>query len=345
MADLQRRAKSATAEAPGDAHAVRPQRLQELQRQLRPPGRRRPAERLGTALSQAVAPFGGRAYRPGGDEFCVIADASQREALEQAATRALSETGEGFAISTAFGTVVIPHDTRDVTEAMRQADNAMYAQKHSGRATAGRQSTDVLLRALAERHPDLGDHLDGVTELVAAVAERLGIDGEELDATPPRRRPARHRQGRDPGRHHQQAHRAERRRVGLHAPPHHHRRTHHRRGPRARPAPRGWSAPPTRRFDGSGYPDGLANAEIPVGARIIAICDAFDAMISNRPYSQPKTTADALAELRRCAGTQFDPAIVPIFEQIITERARDRSERRRIHSMSMRAISPSSVSV
>ena len=45
-------------------------------------------------------------------------------------------------------------------------------------------------------------------------------------------------------------------------------------------------------------------------------------MISDRPYSKPKTTADALAELRRCAGTQFDPAIVPIFEQIIAERAR-----------------------
>jgi HD-GYP domain-containing protein (c-di-GMP phosphodiesterase class II) len=44
-------------------------------------------------------------------------------------------------------------------------------------------------------------------------------------------------------------------------------------------------------------------------------------MISNRPYSRAKTSADALAELRRCAGTQFDPAIVPVFEQIITERA------------------------
>src|SRR3954469_23650880 len=63
---------------------------------------------------------------------------------------------------------------------MGKADEAMYAQKHSGRATAGRQSSDVLLTALAERHPDLGDHLDGVTELATDVARRMGIDGEEL---------------------------------------------------------------------------------------------------------------------------------------------------------------------
>jgi diguanylate cyclase (GGDEF)-like protein len=125
--------------------------------------------RLGSALAEAVATLGGRAYRPGGDEFCVIAGAARQHAIEQAACRALSEHGEGFAISTAFGSVVIPQDTGDVTEAMRKADEAMYAQKHSGRATAGRQSSDVLMRALAERHPDLGEHHDGVAELVEEV--------------------------------------------------------------------------------------------------------------------------------------------------------------------------------
>src|SRR3954451_24000538 len=125
--------------------------------------------RLGTALAEAVAPFGGRAYRPGGDEFCVIAGVAQQDAMEQAAARALSESGDGFAVSTAFGSAVIPGAAGDATEAMRRADEAMYAQKHSGRATAGRQSSDVLVRALAERHPDLGDHQDGVAELAAEV--------------------------------------------------------------------------------------------------------------------------------------------------------------------------------
>src|SRR4051812_35160394 len=136
--------------------------------------------RLGQALADAVAPFGGRAYRPGGDEFCVIARAESREAMEHAACVALSEHGEGFAVSTAFGSVMIPQHAADVTEALRLADEAMYAQKQSGRATAGRQSSDVLLRALSERHPDLGEHVDGVANLAAGVGTRLGIEGEDL---------------------------------------------------------------------------------------------------------------------------------------------------------------------
>ena len=75
------------------------------------------------------------------------------------------------------------------------------------------------------------------------------------------------------------------------------------------------------RYDGTGYPDGLAGVEIPLGARIIAVCDSFDAMISNRPYAPAKTIDDALAELRRCAGTQFDPSIVPVFAQVLADRA------------------------
>jgi two-component system cell cycle response regulator len=74
-------------------------------------------------------------------------------------------------------------------------------------------------------------------------------------------------------------------------------------------------------FDGTGYPDHLSGVEIALGARIIAVCDAFDAMISNRPYSKPRTTDQALAELRRCAGTQFDLAVVDVFEQVVTARS------------------------
>src|SRR3954452_22210692 len=320
MADLQRRAKSASAERPVALILFDLNGFKNYNDTFGHPAGDALLTRLGAALSDAVAPFGGRAYRPGGDEFCVIADASQREALEQAASHALSETGEGFAISTAFGTVVLPDDARDVTEAMRRADKAMYAQKHSGRATAGRQSTDVLLRALAERHPGLGDHLDGVSELVATVAERLEIDGEEL--THLRHAAALHDIGKvaipdtiinkpttlsDDEWTFVRRHTIIGERIIAAAPA---------LTPAARLVRASHEA-----YDGTGYPDQLTHDEIPIGARIIAICDAFDAMISNRPYSEAKTTADALAELRRCAGTQFDPAIVPIFEQIITERA------------------------
>jgi putative nucleotidyltransferase with HDIG domain len=64
------------------------------------------------------------------------------------------------------------------------------------------------------------------------------------------------------------------------------------------------------RWDGEGYPDGLAGVAIPLGARVICVCDAFDAMVSNRPYRSAMSVSSALEELRRGAGSQFDPAVV-----------------------------------
>jgi HD-GYP domain-containing protein (c-di-GMP phosphodiesterase class II) len=63
-------------------------------------------------------------------------------------------------------------------------------------------------------------------------------------------------------------------------------------------------------WDGRGYPDGLAGEEIPLTARIVCACDAYSAMTTDRPYRAARTKAEALAELERCAGTQFDPAVV-----------------------------------
>jgi HD-GYP domain-containing protein (c-di-GMP phosphodiesterase class II) len=76
------------------------------------------------------------------------------------------------------------------------------------------------------------------------------------------------------------------------------------------------------RWDGHGYPDGLAGEAIPFGARIIAVCDAFDAMTTNRPYATARPPDFAIAELRRVAGGQFDPAVVEAF--VATWHDRDR---------------------
>jgi HD-GYP domain-containing protein (c-di-GMP phosphodiesterase class II) len=67
------------------------------------------------------------------------------------------------------------------------------------------------------------------------------------------------------------------------------------------------------RFDGSGYPDGLVGEAIPLGSRVIAVCVAYDAMTSARPYREPLPAATAFEELRRCAGQQFDPVVVAAF--------------------------------
>jgi HD-GYP domain-containing protein (c-di-GMP phosphodiesterase class II) len=71
------------------------------------------------------------------------------------------------------------------------------------------------------------------------------------------------------------------------------------------------------RWDGGGYPDGLRGGDIPLGARVVAVCDAFDAMTTERPYRERVSEAEALAELRRCAGSQFDPVVVAAFCRVI----------------------------
>ncbi|MGQ9622786.1 MAG: PAS domain S-box protein [Candidatus Caldatribacteriaceae bacterium] len=73
------------------------------------------------------------------------------------------------------------------------------------------------------------------------------------------------------------------------------------------------------RFDGQGYPRGLKGENIPLLSRIIAVCDAYDAMVSSRPYRRAYTKKEAMEELKRCAGTQFDPRIVEIFVKILEE--------------------------
>ena len=64
------------------------------------------------------------------------------------------------------------------------------------------------------------------------------------------------------------------------------------------------------RWDGGGYPDGLVGEETPLIARIVCACDAFSAMTTNRPYRKAMSPADALDELRKCSGTQFDPRVI-----------------------------------
>jgi diguanylate cyclase (GGDEF)-like protein len=278
--------------------------------------------RLGTALSDAVAGWG-TAYRMGGDEFCVLATAppDRHRELATITRAALSERGEGFSITAALGTATLDVPGSDPADALRDADRDMYAEKNGRRASAGGQSTAVLLRVLAERNPDLGEHVDGVAALAQEIALDLGMPDEQRTAV-------------------WQA--AVLHDIGKAAVPdailnkpgpldEHEWRFMHRHtiiGERilqAAPA-LGAAAPLVRssheRFDGSGYPDGLIGGDIPIGARIIAVCDAYDAMVSDRPYRRALSQADAIGELERCAGTQFDPVVVRAFIRTLERRGR-----------------------
>jgi diguanylate cyclase (GGDEF)-like protein len=269
-------------------------------------------QRLGAKLAHDVA-LTGSAYRMGGDEFCVLLRASGDDDEQVAAVAdALTDHGDGFTITCSFGSVAVPAEADEAGEALRVADQRMYAHKHSGRTSARNQSRDVLLRALAERNPELGEHISGVAELAEAVARRLGLDEEQIDHV--RHAAALHDVGKmaipdaildKPS--------------ALDASEWEFIRRHTIIGERivaAAPALRPVAAlvrSSHERWDGGGYPDALAGEQIPLGARIVSVCDAFDAMVADRPYRLGMDAADALAELRRCAGTQFDPHVVDAF--------------------------------
>jgi two-component system, cell cycle response regulator len=282
--------------------------------------------RLGQQLAAAVAPHGS-AYRLGGDEFCILASTRTlpAESICQTAEEALTDRGKGFSVGASWGKVLIPVEVVTATDALRLADRRMYSQKGKRADSAVGQTRGVLLRVLHEREPDLEQHLDGVAHLAAIFGRQLSLDAEELDVL---------------------VRAAELHDIGKIAIPD---EILHKRGPLS---PEEWTlmkkhtligqrvldAAPAlgevarvvrsthERWDGEGYPYGLAGREVPLGARVILICDAYNAMTEGRPYRAAISGEQALEELRAGAGTQFDPELVKKFaEKVLPTMERERT--------------------
>jgi len=283
---------------------------------------------------------GGESFRLGGDEFAVLLphldghDAVDvaRSIVERIGASTLEDIG---AVTVSAGVATYPQQGIGRDELIRVADSALYWAKEDGKnrarayeptragvtelrriatsvdQTARYEAAASLAKAVDRRDAYDGLHSERVAELAARIARRLGIDEVEVELT--RIAATLHDIGklaipeeilRKPAalneserlvvqRHPQIGHRIL---EGLGVDPvadwvlHHH-----------------------ERWDGTGYPDRLRGDEIPLGARIIFVADAFDAMTSERVYSKPLSTPDALAELASCAGSQFDPRIVDAF--------------------------------
>lgn len=280
--------------------------------------------RLGRNLTKAADAVGAKAYRLGGDEFCVLTQLPvgsrgdvKSEEIIGAAVDALTDEGEGWSIGTSVGTVWVPGDAVDVEAALVLADERMYSNK------AERKNTKATLRSLANdsvQRAEEGQEIGRVAQMATVIAEHMKLPAEEIDAI--------------------------RIAAGLYDI-----------GKTAIPdsiltkegeltddewafikkhtimsgrlvyasTERAHTADLVRssheHFDGNGYPDGLAGTEIPMGARIIAVCDAFNAMTSERPFRKAMSPAVALRELDSCAGSQFDPSVVEAFFASAAERA------------------------
>ena len=139
--------------------------------------------RVAGRLGAATAAYG-TAYRLGGDEFCVLASiehAGPGSVVERAA-EALTEEGEGFAVSCSYGAVLMPAEASALTDALRMADDRMYLHKQRNRPSAIQQTADVLLSALDERDSLLAHHLADVADLAEAVSRRLNVPAPQLQA-------------------------------------------------------------------------------------------------------------------------------------------------------------------
>ena len=270
--------------------------------------------RVANRLADAIDGYG-RAYRLGGDEFCLLASVATvaPSGLIERAAAALTEEGDGFSVRCSHGSVLLPAEASDLTEALRIADDRMYLHKQRSRPSAERQSIEALVAS--QRKSRLVSRPAAVAVLAEAVSRRLRIPEPELRTL-------------------RQA--AELHDVGKLAIPE---EILNKPGPlsddewefvRRHPliGERILGAAPAlgaagklvrsthEHWDGTGYPDGLASSEIPLGARIIAVCDSFDAMTSPRPYAEPISTQQAIRELVRCAGSQFDPEVVDAFAAV-----------------------------
>ena len=281
--------------------------------------------RLGRRLAAAVGPAGA-AYRMGGDEFCALlpADGHDCELGVRRLGQALTESGERWTIRASSGYALAPLEGATGTDLLRIADSRMYAVKERRLPASNRALGDVLDRLSDARDVSLTAHSRAVADLAEQVAVDLELAVEEIDH------------------------------IRLAA-------QLHDIGKLALPDTIGASAAPLspddwllvrrhtlvgarilsgtsalvevarlvrsshERWDGTGYPDGLGDERIPLGSRIIFCCDAYDAMTRGRPYQRKATEEEALEELRRCAGSQFDPDVVDAFERVVELRS-DRKE-------------------
>ena len=285
---------------------------------------------------------GGEAFRLGGDEFAVLlpgfderaAMAAARAIVERIGAEELDPAGR---VTVSAGVATFPIHGCDRDELIHLADGALYWAKEYGKNQARAYRPEVielaelkriargpdraarlraaasLARAVDARDTYTGRHSERVARLAASVATRMGLASEEVELT--RLAGSLHDLGklaipeeilRKPGPL------TDPERMVLERHPQIGFRMLESLGIDPVSA---WVLHHHERWDGTGYPDGLPGDAIPLGARIIFVADAFDAMTSERVYRDRLDASEALAELARCAGTQFDPGVVAAFAE------------------------------
>jgi hypothetical protein len=274
--------------------------------------------RCGRALQEVAARNAGSAFRLGGTVYALLLPVDvPRGAAVSSATHALAGASDRFGDGLAHARVDVPREAPPSRAALRLGFRRLRARAAWHPLAPGRQVREVLLQLLGERcapgervrRPEVAGHS-------VAVGRRLGLSPTELDDL------VRAAELQDVGMLALQSS-VLAKRSPLDAEDWAVIRHHPVIGERVLSAAPALASVATivrscyERYDGTGYPDGLAAEEIPLAARIISVCVAYDAMRSIRPYRAPLPSADAMRELTQCAGSQFDPRIVALFQDIV----------------------------
>ncbi|GBF35308.1 adenylate/guanylate cyclase [Desulfocucumis palustris] len=264
--------------------------------------------------------------RIGGDEFAVLLPRSGPGVVERAIQRlrdelaGYNEQNPDLLLSISIGFATGKGEKVNMGDLFKEADNNMYREKLHRSQSARSAIVQTLMRALEARDFITEGHADRLQELVAGVAQALGLP--ERNVIDLRLLAQFHDIGKvgipdrilfKPGplnsdemvemkRHCEIGHRIAQSSPDL--------------VPIA-----GWILAHHEWWNGQGYPLGSREEEIPLECRILAIADAYDAMTSDRPYRRAMTHSDAVTELEKCAGTQFDPRLVCIFVRVLDARA------------------------
>ncbi|MFX4261238.1 PAS domain S-box protein [Pelotomaculum propionicicum] len=259
--------------------------------------------------------------RMGGDEFALLfTDVTEKDLEEKSerireAVRAYNTKNGKVPLSISIG-YAVTEDAIDVQTLFMEADNNMYREKLHSRHSARSAVVQTLMKTLKARDMDTREHADRLEEMVVALARAISVPENRI---PDLRLFARfHDIGKvgipdnilnkpgsltkkeydDMKRHSE---------IGYHIA---------MASPDLAPIA-DWILKHHEWWDGSGYPLGLKQEEIPMECRILTICDAYDAMTSDRPYRKAMTHEDAITELKASAGTQFVPELVQRFIEAV----------------------------
>ncbi len=289
-------------------------------------------------------------FRYGGDEMAILVPGADRSTATEFATRVRAAIENmavdgGPGITASVGVAVFPESGTTAKEIVYRADMAMYNAKATGKNRvnvwgssldehlggiaprsddSGRRHADVvasLTNALRAKDPQTKDHAERCSWYTGELAAELGLSDVEVSVL--RVASLLHDIGKivvpdeillKPG----PLTAAETKRMRRHPVDGANTLTN---------VPSAADAVPVilhhhERFDGAGYPDGLSGEDIPIGARILLVADAFDAMTEDRPYRKAMPVADAIAELQRFSGTQFDPTVVDAFLAVLRRTGR-----------------------